>query len=104
MAGTENTRMLTPHQFDGGLALIREATTLPYQFKQFEIRRGDILRIPLNDHVGRASIPIVEKGHFVKKYQPIARAAGRVSIDQHAPSSGQVVGLHCQFATWKGSE
>ena len=94
MAGTENTRMLTPHQFDGGLALIREATPLRYQFKQFEIRRGDILRIPLNDHVGRASIPIVEKGHFVKKYQPIARAAGRVSIDQHAPSSGQVVGLH----------
>jgi electron transport complex protein RnfC len=48
------------------------------------------LILPLQQHIGAASSPIVEVGDKVLKGQKIARADGHVSVYLHAPSSGTV--------------
>ena len=46
--------------------------------------------MPLQQHIGAASSPIVEVGDKVLKGQKIASADGHVSVYLHAPSSGTV--------------
>ena len=47
----------------------------------------------LSQNVGQAPEPVVKKGDLVKKYQLIAAATGPVSVDLHAPTSGEVSGI-----------
>ncbi|MGR8949992.1 MAG: electron transport complex subunit RsxC [Gammaproteobacteria bacterium] len=82
--------MLTAHRFDGGLPISRRVFSVPYEFKQVELRAGDQVRIPLNDHVGRPSLPLVTVGQRVKKHEMIAGLQGRVSSAQHAPAAAVV--------------
>ncbi len=52
-----------------------------------------LLHIPLQQHIGAAANPIVERRQQVAKGELIARAQGPVSAPIHAPTSGRIVGL-----------
>ncbi len=58
-----------------------------------------MLHVSLNRHIGNPSLPIVEAGQHVKKYETIAIPQGHVSVAQHAPSSGVVVSVSELSAT-----
>ena len=49
-----------------------------------------VLVIPLAQHIGSASVPVVREGQEVERGQLLARADGFVSVPQHAPASGIV--------------
>lgn len=49
--------------------------------------------IPLSQHLGAPSIPVVDVGARVKRGQMIARPAGFISTAQHAPVTGKVVAI-----------
>lgn len=51
------------------------------------------LVLPVHQHIGESSAPIVQIGDHVLKGQKIARAQGYVSASLHAPSSGKVVAI-----------
>ncbi len=51
------------------------------------------LVLPLQQHIGEPSVPIVDVGQTVKKGEKIARAEGHVSVYLHAPSSGTVIAI-----------
>jgi electron transport complex protein RnfC len=73
--------------FPGGLVLDgqkRRSTQTP--IRQMPLSKKLIL--PLQQHIGEASVPVVEVGDKVLKGQKIARAEGHVSVYLHAPSSG----------------
>ena len=48
------------------------------------------LVIPLSQHTGAPSVPLVHPGQEVVRGEPIARAGGFVSVPQHAPATGVV--------------
>lgn len=50
----------------------------------------DHLVIPLNQHIGKPSIPVVHKGQEVVRGEPIAAADGFVSVPIHAPATGRI--------------
>ncbi len=82
-----STRKL--YRFHGGLHLPdnkTQSTTLPVT--QAEIPRRLIL--PLQQHIGETSQPVVAVGDKVLKGQLIARAQGYISAPVHASSSGTV--------------
>jgi len=49
-----------------------------------------LLTIPLAQHLGKPSIPVVQEGQEVVRGQRIARPDGFVSVSLHAPASGVV--------------
>ena len=49
-----------------------------------------VLIIPLSQHIGAPSVPVVREGEEVMRGQLLARAEGFVSVAQHAPASGIV--------------
>lgn len=49
--------------------------------------------IPLQQHVGAVSVPIVAVGEQVRKGQVLCVRQGSMSATQHAPTSGQVVAI-----------
>ena len=49
-----------------------------------------LLVIPLVQHTGKPSVPLVQEGQEVTRGQRIARADGFVSVAMHAPASGIV--------------
>lgn len=51
------------------------------------------LIVPLSQHIGNTSVPIVNVGDPVLKGQKIARAEGYISVAQHAPSSGRIADI-----------
>lgn len=51
------------------------------------------LILPLNQHAGRAAVPVVSPGERVLGYQEIARADGDISCSLHAPTSAIVAGV-----------
>lgn len=51
------------------------------------------LMVPLGQHIGKPSIPIVKKGQEVVRGEPIAVADGFVSVPLHAPATGVVRGI-----------
>lgn len=51
------------------------------------------LVIPVSQHIGTPSVPVVKVGDRVLKGQMIARAEGYVSVAQHAPSSGCIADI-----------
>jgi electron transport complex protein RnfC len=52
-----------------------------------------LLHIPLQQHIGAAAQPVVERRQQVAKGELLARAQGMISAPIHAPTSGRVVGL-----------
>ncbi len=48
------------------------------------------LVLPLSQHAGKPSVPLVRKGQEVARGEPIARADGFVSVPLHAPASGVI--------------
>jgi electron transport complex protein RnfC len=52
-----------------------------------------LLHIPLQQHIGAAANPIVERRQRVAKGELIARAQGPVSAPIHAPTSGRIAGI-----------
>lgn len=51
------------------------------------------LVIPLSQHAGAPSQPLVHAGQEVVRGEPIAKAAGFVSVPQHAPATGRIKGI-----------
>lgn len=58
-----------------------------------------LLHIPLQQHIGAAANPIVERRQRVAKGELIARAQGPVSAPIHAPTSGRIAGIGLYPAT-----
>jgi electron transport complex protein RnfC len=78
--------------FPGGLVLDgqkKRSTQTP--IRQTPVSKKLIL--PLQQHIGEASLPIVAVGDNVLKGQKIARADGHVSVYLHAPSSGTITAI-----------
>jgi len=48
------------------------------------------LTLPLSQHAGAPSIPLVKPGQEVVRGEPIAKANGFVSVPQHSPATGRV--------------
>ena len=75
--------------FPGGLKLAGHKK----RSTQIAIRKMPLskkLILPLQQHIGAASMPIVSVGDKVLKGQKIAKADGHVSVYLHAPSSGVI--------------
>ncbi len=53
----------------------------------------NLLRIPLQQHIGAPAEPIVAKGDNVKKGQLLAVGRGSVSAAIHAPTSGRIIAI-----------
>ncbi len=49
-----------------------------------------VLIVPLSQHTGKPSVPVVREGQEVVRGQVLARADGFMSVPQHAPVSGVV--------------
>lgn len=63
------------------------------QTSHLPIRRlpfAPLLVIPLAQHTGAPSIPIVREGQEVVRGEPIAEAGGFVSVPMHAPATGSI--------------
>lgn len=76
----------------GGLRLPSEkeqSTTMPIQ----TVPIPNQLVLPLAQHVGQASHPVVGIGEYVRKGQLVAEAYGSLSAPVHASSSGKVVAI-----------
>lgn len=52
-----------------------------------------LLHIPVQQHIGAAARPLVQRGDLVKKGQLLARSQGAISAPIHAPTSGRVMGV-----------
>ncbi len=52
-----------------------------------------LLHIPLQQHIGAAANPVVQRRQHVLKGEVIAHAQGAVSAPIHAPTSGRIAGL-----------
>ena len=63
-----------------------ETAKLP--IRQFAF--APVLVIPLSQHIGNPSLPVVREGQEVTRGQVLAEADGFVSVAQHAPASGTV--------------
>ena len=69
----------------------------PQEFKELTnklpIRRlpfASTLIVPLSQHAGKPSVPLVKPGQEVVRGQPIAEADGFMSVPQHAPATGRI--------------
>ena len=78
--------------FPGGIHPIqhkRESTQRPIDALPLPSR----LFVPVSQHIGTPSVPLVDIGERVLKGQKIARAEGYISVAQHAPSSGRIADI-----------
>jgi electron transport complex protein RnfC len=78
--------------FPGGLILEghkKMSTTTPIRKAPLSKR----LVLPLQQHIGEASSPVVSVGDKVLKGERIAQADGHVSVGLHAPTSGTIVAI-----------
>ncbi len=66
-----------------------ESTTSPITAATLPER----LTLPLHQHIGASSKPLVKIGDHVLKGQRLAQAEGYVSVALHAPSSGTVIDI-----------
>jgi electron transport complex protein RnfC len=81
--------------FPGGLVLDGQKNRSTH----LAIRQAPLsktLILPLQQHIGEASVPTVVIGERVLKGQMIARANGHVSVNLHAPSSGHITAIDNQ--------
>lgn len=67
--------------------------------KYIEIPAPDMVKIPLLQHIGTPSEPIVQVGDYVKVGQMIAKKVGAISANIHSSVSGNVVKIEYSTAT-----
>jgi len=53
----------------------------------------DLLHVPVQQHIGAAAKPAVQRGQRVRKGDLLAATQGTISAPVHAPTSGRVMGL-----------
>ena len=58
-----------------------------------ELTDSGLFYIPLSQHIGSPSIPIIEIGDSVKKYEKIGEISGNISANIHSPVSGDIVDI-----------
>lgn len=75
----------------GGIHPPQEKTTSADKILRVDLPME--VAIPLKQHVGAESVPIVKKGDFVRRGQKIAEAVGVISAPVHASISGVVKGI-----------
>jgi electron transport complex protein RnfC len=66
----------------------RKDETSGSEIRQFPF--APVLIIPLIQHLGKPSVPVVVEGQEVERGQRLARPDGFVSVSMHAPASGVV--------------
>lgn len=81
--------------FKGGIHPLKEIHEGKSATKGKEIRAylPETVCIPLDQHLGAPSVPVVKKGDLVKVGQVIAEPAGPRGIPVHASVSGEVTGV-----------
>ena len=84
--------LLTRNTFEHGVH--------PHDYKaltsHLPIRRlpfAPVLILPLSQHAGKPSVPLVKAGQEVGRGQPIASADGFMSVPLHAPATGRIKGI-----------
>ena len=80
------------HSFPGGLNL-RTYKELTNDKQSLITPLPDIIILPLQQHIGNPSVPLVKKGDKVLKGQKIAEANGYVSVPVHATTSGKIIDI-----------
>ena len=80
------------HPFPGGLKL-RTYKELTNDKKSLITPLPDKIILPLQQHIGTPSEPLVKKGDRVLKGQKIAQASGYVSVPVHATTSGIIIDI-----------
>ncbi|MDF1763335.1 MAG: electron transport complex subunit RsxC, partial [Oleibacter sp.] len=83
------THLIQLHEFDGGIHPLENKS----QSTQRAILKAPLpeyLVLPLSQHIGAPSQPIVSVGQRVLKGEMIAAAQGFVSVPLHAPTSGVI--------------
>ena len=53
----------------------------------------ELLHIPVQQHIGAAAQPVVQRGQHVFKGQLLAHSQGAISAPVHAPTSGRIMGI-----------
>lgn len=84
--------LITLHEFNGGIHPPQNKT----QSTQLPIGVAELpntLILPIAQHIGAQSNPVVNLGDTVLKGQVIAEAQGFVSANLHAPSSGKITAI-----------
>ena len=80
------------HSFPGGLEL-KTHKELTNSKESLRTPLPDRIILPLHQHIGSPSEPIVKKGDSVLKGQKIARASGYISVPVHASTSGKILDI-----------
>ncbi len=80
------------YQFPGGLNL-RTYKELTNSKESLITPLPDKIVLPLQQHIGNPSEPLVKKGESVLKGQKIAQASGYVSVPVHASTSGRIIDI-----------
>lgn len=84
--------MIQLHEFDGGIhPPENKQQSTRHQIQQSPVPQELIL--PLHQHIGLPSEPVVSIGDTVLKGQVIAQAQGTVSAQLHAPTSGTITAI-----------
>jgi len=92
MSGVERYQSMFPisyKSFSHGIHVPDfKAETCAIPIKRFPF--APLLILPLKQHIGRASVPLVREGEEVLRGQVIAKADGHMSVPLHAPVTGVV--------------
>jgi len=80
------------HLFPGGLEL-RTYKELTNDKESLITPLPDKIILPLQQHIGQPSIPLIRIGEKVLKGQKIAQADGYVSVPVHASTSGKIIDI-----------
>lgn len=90
--------MVLKHTFKNGYH-IHSKKELSRGDKYIEIPAPDMVKIPMLQHIGTPSTPIVKVGDYVRVGQKIAEKVGAISANIHSSVSGKVVKIEVAPAT-----
>ncbi len=80
--------------FKGGIhPQYNKSATSGCAVERLAVKAGDIVSIPLSQHIGAPAKAVVTKGQQVKKGELIAEAAGFISSPVHSSVTGKVLGI-----------
>jgi len=79
-------------KFSGGVHPKEEKITKHYRISV--LQTPQILVLPLSQHTGKPSIPLLKTGDYVLRGQKIAQPDGLISASLHSPVSGKIVGIN----------
>jgi electron transport complex protein RnfC len=82
--------------FKGGIHPLKDihyGKSLSENSEITQLPAGAVVKIPLSQHIGAPSVPLVKAGDEVLMGQKIAEAGGFVSVPAHASVSGKVLGI-----------